>query len=142
MCIAKAPKPTAVRLSLSVLAAKELKPASKFFRLGMEKFEAVSQAASLKELSRTVKAGGKAGNPSEYFKNLVRPNNPQLLKDTKSVLPDGSYEPLRQRAAGEWLRKALSDSGVGEGAKKKFSGSRLSASSSDDSFLVDTPKIA
>ena len=107
------------------LAAAELKPASKFFRLGMEKFEAVSQAASLKELSRTVKAGGKAGNPSEYFKNLVRPNNPQLLKDTKSVLPDGSYEPLRQRAAGEWLRKALSDSGVGEGAKKTFSGSRF-----------------
>jgi len=107
------------------LASRELKPASKFFRNGMEKFEAVSQAASLKELSRTVKAGGKAGNPSEYFTNLIRPNNPQLLKDTKSVLGDGSYEPLRKSAAGEWLRKALSDSGVGEGAKKKFSGSRF-----------------
>ena len=109
-------------------ASKQLVPANKFFREGMEKFEAVSQAASIKELAKAVKSGSKAENPAGKFGALIRNDNAQLLRDTKSVLDRFSpdvYDPLRQRAAGEWLRKTLNESGVGEGAKKKFSGSNF-----------------
>jgi len=104
------------------LASKELKKASSFFKEGMDKFELVSQAASMKELSRAVK-GGSDLNPSGKFKSLIRDDNAKLLQDTRKVLGSDVYEPLRNRAAGEWLRRTLKESGVGEGAKRKFSGS-------------------
>ena len=104
------------------LASKELKEASSFFKKGMDKFELVSQAASMKELSRAVK-GGSNLNPAGKFKSLIRDDNAKLLKDTRKVLGSDVYEPLRNRAAGEWLRRTLKESGVGEGAKRKFSGS-------------------
>jgi len=104
------------------LASKELKEASSFFKKGMDKFELVSQAASMKELSRAVK-GGSDLNPAGKFKSLIRDDNAKLLKDTRKVLGSDVYEPIRTRAAGEWLRRTLNESGVGEGAKRKFSGS-------------------
>ena len=104
------------------LASKELKKASSFFKEGMDKFELVSQAASMKELSRAVK-GGSDLNPAGKFKSLIRDDNAKLLKDTRKVLGSDVYEPIRTRAAGEWLRRTLNESGVGEGAKRKFSGS-------------------
>ena len=109
-------------------ASKQLVPANKFFREGMEKFEAVSEAASMKELAKAVKSGSKEANPAGKFNDLIRNDNARLLKDTKSALDKfapNTYEPLRNRAAGEWLRRNLKESGVGEGAKKKFSGSRF-----------------
>ena len=132
------------------VASKELIPANKFFRAGMERFEAVSQAASMKELAKAVKSGSKAENPSGKFGELIRNDNAQLLKDTKSALDGfspGAYEPLRKRAAGEWLRQNLKDSGVGEGAKKKFSGSRFKdkldklGSTADELFGKETVEI-
>jgi len=131
-------------------ASKQLVPANKFFREGMEKFEAVSQAASIKELAKAVKSGSKAENPAGKFGALIRNDNAQLLRDTKSVLDRFSpdvYDPLRQRAAGEWLRKTLNESGVGEGAKKKFSGSTFKnkldklGSTADELFGKEAVKI-
>ena len=120
----------AVQIAAMKAASKQLVPANKFFRTGMDQFEAISQAASMKELSKAVKSGGRAGNPAGKFKAIIRDDNPQLLKDAKTVLdrfaPD-AYGPLRQRAAGEWLRRALKESGIGEGATKKFSGSSFKA---------------
>ena len=131
-------------------ASKQLVPANKFFREGMEKFEAVSQAASMKELAKAVKSGSKEANPEGKFGHLIRNDNAKLLKDTKSALDKfapNTYEPLRNRAAGEWLRRALNESGVGEGAKKKFSGSRFKdkldklGSTADELFGKEAIKI-
>jgi len=139
-----------VQIAAMKAASEQLIPANKFFRTGMDKFEAVSQAASMKELSKAVKSGGKAGNPSGKFAALIRDENPQLLRDAKTVLdkfaPD-AYGPLRQRAAGEWLRRTLNESGVGEGAKKKFSGSTFKnkldklGSTADELFGKEAVKI-
>mgnify|MGYP003120825281 FL=1 len=131
-------------------ASKQLVPANKFFREGMEKFEAVSQASSMKELAKAVKSGSKEANPEGKFGHLIRNDNAKLLKDTKSALDKfapNTYEPLRNRAAGEWLRRALNESGVGEGAKKKFSGSRFKdkldklGSTADELFGSDAAGI-
>jgi hypothetical protein len=131
-------------------ASKELVPANKFFRAGMEQFEAVSQAASMKELAKAVKSGSKEANPSGKFGALIRDDNAQLLKDTKTALDKfapNTYEPLRERAAGEWLRKTLNESGVGEGARKKFSGSKFKlkldklGSTADELFGKQAPEI-
>jgi len=139
-----------VQIAAMKAASKQLIPANKFFRTGMDQFEAISQAASMKELSKAVKSGGKAGNPSGKFKSLIRDDNPQLLRDAKTVLdrfaPD-AYGPLRQRAAGEWLRRTLKESGVGEGSTKKFSGSSFKAkldklgSTADELFGSETAGI-
>ena len=140
----------AVQIAAMKAASKQLVPANKFFRTGMDQFEAISQAASMKELSKAVKSGGRAGNPAGKFKAIIRDDNPQLLKDAKTVLdrfaPD-AYGPLRQRAAGEWLRRTLNESGVGEGAKKKFSGSTFKnkldklGSTADELFGKEAVKI-
>lgn len=104
--------------------AAEIPKLRSFFKQGMDSFEKVSSAASLKSLNAAVK-GGKELNPSQAFKNLIRQDNPKLLKDAREVLGEKVYEPLRERAAAEWLRKAMRESGSTLDATKKFSGSKL-----------------
>jgi len=104
--------------------SKEIPKLRSFFKQGMDSFEKVSSAASLKSLNSAVK-GGKELNPSQAFKNLIRQDNPKLLKDARAVLGDKVYEPLRERASGEWLRRAMRESGSTLDSTKKFSGSKL-----------------
>jgi len=72
--------------------SKEIPKLRSFFKQGMDSFEKVSSAASLKSLNSAVK-GGKELNPSQAFKNLIRQDNPKLLKDARAVLGDKVYEP-------------------------------------------------
>jgi len=104
--------------------ANEIPKLRDFFKKGMNSFEKISSASSLKSLNSAVK-GGKELNPSQAFKNLIRQDNPKLLKDAREVLGDKVYEPLRERAAGEWLRRAMRESGSTLDSTKKFSGSKL-----------------
>ena len=104
--------------------SNEIPKLRSFFKQGMDSFEKVSSAASLKSLNAAVK-GGKELNPSQAFKNLIRQDNPKLLKDARAVLGEKVYEPLRERAAAEWLRKAMRESGSTLDSTKKFSGSKL-----------------
>ena len=107
---------------LMVTVAKEIPKARDFFQRGMNSFEKVRDAASLKSLNSAVKEG-KDLNPKDAFKRLIQNDNPKLLKDARQVLKDDMFEPLRERAAGEWMRKAMQDSGSTLDATKKFSGS-------------------
>ena len=112
--------PDEKRLMMKV--AEEIPQVRAFFRSGMDSFEKVAGAASLKSLNNAVK-GGKELNPKDAFKRLIQNDNPKLLKDARQVLKDDMFEPLRERAAGEWMRKAMQDSGSTLDATKKFSGS-------------------
>ena len=112
--------PDEKRLMMTV--SKEIPKVRDFFRRGMDSFEKVSGAASLKSLNNAVK-GQKELNPKDAFKRLIQNDNPKLLKDARQVLKDDVFEPLRERAAGEWMRKAMRDSGSTLDATKKFSGS-------------------
>ena len=112
--------PDEKRLMMKV--AEEIPQVRVFFRSGMDSFEKVSGAASLKSLNNAVK-GGKELNPKDAFKRLIQNDNPKLLKDARQVLKDDMFEPLRERAAGEWMRNAMSKSGSTLDATKKFSGS-------------------
>ena len=107
---------------LMVTVAKEIPKARDFFQRGMNSFEKVRGAASLKSLNSAVKEG-KELNPKDAFARLIQNDNPKLLKDARQVLKDDMFEPLRERAAGEWMRKAMQDSGSTLDATKKFSGS-------------------
>jgi len=107
---------------LMVTVAKEIPKAREFFQRGMNSFEKVRDAASLKSLNSAVKEGNEL-NPKDAFKRLIQNDNPKLLKDARQVLKDDMFEPLRERAAGEWMRKAMQDSGSTLDATKKFSGS-------------------
>tara|TARA_R110000824_G_scaffold289015_1_gene477502 strand:- start:43 stop:2907 length:2865 start_codon:yes stop_codon:yes gene_type:complete len=111
--------PDEKRLMMTV--SKEIPKVRDFFRRGMDSFEKVSGAASLKSLNNAVK-GQKELNPKDAFKRLIQNDNPKLLKDARQVLKDDVFEPLRERAAGEWMRKAMRDSGSTLDATKKFSG--------------------
>ena len=111
--------PDEKRLMMKV--AEEIPQVRAFFRSGMDSFEKVAGAASLKSLNNAVK-GGKELNPKDAFKRLIQNDNPKLLKDARQVLKDDMFEPLRERAAGEWMRKAMRDSGSTLDATKKFSG--------------------
>lgn len=112
--------PDEKRLMMKV--AEEIPQVRAFFRSGMDSFEKVAGAASLKSLNNAVK-GGKELNPKDAFKRLIQNDNPKLLKDARQVLKDDMFEPLRERAAGEWMRKAMRDSGSTLDATRKFSGS-------------------
>ena len=112
--------PDEKRLMMTV--SKEIPKVRDFFRRGMDSFEKVSGAASLKSLNNAVK-GQKELNPKDAFKRLIQNDNPKLLKDARQVLKDDVFEPLRERAAGEWMRKAMRDSGSTLDATRKFSGS-------------------
>jgi len=94
----------------------------------MDSFEKVSSAASLKSLNNAVK-GGKELNPQGAYNRLIRNDNPKLLQDAKSVLErnlgEGTFDDIRNRAAGEWLRKAMRESGSTLDSTKKFSGSKF-----------------
>lgn len=111
-------------INLMKKVAAEIPEVRKFFKLGMNKFEKISAASSLKSLKASVK-GDKELNPSQAFKNLIRLDNPKLLKDARAALGNKVYEPLRERAAGEWLRVAMRESGSTLDSTRKFSGSKL-----------------
>ena len=119
---------TAEDKALMKTVAKEIPKVREFFSKGMDAFEKTSSAASLKSLNKAVK-GGKELNPQNAYNNLIRADNPKLLKDAQSVieanLGKGAFDDIRKRAAGEWLRKAMRESGSTLDSTKKFSGSRF-----------------
>jgi hypothetical protein len=119
---------TAEDKALMKTVAKEIPKVRDFFSKGMDSFEKVSGAASLKSLNNAVK-GGKELNPQGAYNRLIRNDNPKLLQDAKSVLErnlgEGAFEDIRNRAAGEWLRKAMRESGSTLDSTRKFSGSKF-----------------
>ena len=108
--------------------SKEIPKLRRFFKQGMDSFEKVSGAASIKSLQNAVK-GGKELNPKGAYGRFVQNDNPKLLKDAKKVLEEyldkDAFNLLKERAAAEWLRRAMSESGSTLDSTKRFSGSKF-----------------
>ncbi len=108
--------------------AKEIPKLRSFFKEGMNSFEKVSDAASIKSLQSVVK-GEKELNPKGAYGRFIQNDNPKLLKDAKEVLEKNlgrdAFDTLRERSAAEWLRKTMRESGSTLDSSKKFSGSKF-----------------
>ena len=127
--------------------AAEIPKLRSFFKQGMDSFEKVSDAASIKSLQSAVKAG-KELNPKGALGRFIQNDNPKLLQDAKKVLEENlgkdSFNTLRERAASEWLRKTMRESGSTLDATKKFSGSKFKQKLDDLGGTADElfgPKI-
>jgi len=108
--------------------SNEIPKLRSFFKQGMDSFEKVSSAASIKSLQNAVK-GGKELNPKGAYGRFIQNDNPKLLQDAKKVLEENlgkdAFNTLRERAASEWLRKTMRESGSTLDSTKKFSGSKF-----------------
>ena len=108
-------------------ASKDLNDARKMYKEGNQKFEAVSEAISKRDLINKIKNNAPI-NESNLAKNLVKANNPKLLSDAEKAVNkfkgEGAFSPIKERIASEWLRNAMSKSldvknGKWSGAKFK-----------------------
>jgi len=131
---AKGGRPTAIGSSFTKeqratlrQASKDLNDARKMYKEGNQKFEAVSEAISKRDLINKIKNNAPI-NESNLAKNLVKANNPKLLSDAEKAVNkfkgEGAFSPIKERIASEWLRNAMSKSldvknGKWSGAKFK-----------------------
>jgi len=108
-------------------ASNDLNDARKMYKEGNQKFEAVSEAISKRDLINKIKNNAPI-NESNLAKNLVKANNPKLLSDAEKAVNkfkgEGAFSPIKERIASEWLRNAMSKSldvknGKWSGAKFK-----------------------
>ena len=101
-------------------ASEALKPARAFFREGMKEFEEVKNVANLNAIRRELR-GLEDANPAGMMERLVKKDNPELLRRAKTVLKDDElYEQLRQRVAGEWIRRNIGKAVNAADSTKKF----------------------
>jgi len=119
---------TAEQKKLFKDVSNEIPKLRSFFKQGMDSFEKVSSAASIKSLQNSVK-GGVELNPKGAYGRFIQNDNPKLLQDAKKVLEENlgkdAFNTLRERAASEWLRKTMRESGSTLDATRKFSGSKF-----------------
>jgi len=107
-------------------AVRDLGRARNFYKEGNKKFEKVSSAIGKKTLINAVR-NDVTVNTKDAMRSLVRKDNPQLLQDAAKAIDDfageGTFAPLRERIASEWLRDTLSSSINTKTGK--FSGSKF-----------------
>ena len=108
-------------------ASKDLNDARKMYKEGNQKFEAVSDAISKRDLINKIKNDAPI-NESNLAKDFIKPNNPKLISDAEKVVNkfkgEGAFTRIKERMASEWLRNAMSKSldvknGKWSGAKFK-----------------------
>ena len=103
----------AASLKLIREASEDLDKARSFYKQGSKKFESVNSAISKKTLINAVRNDAEI-NPQQVMRSLIRKNNPKLLQDAEKTIDEfkgaGSFAPLKERLASEWLRDTLSKS--------------------------------
>ena len=103
----------AASLKLIREASEDLDKARSFYKRGNKKFESVNSAISKKSLINAVRNDAEI-NPQQVMRSLIRKNNPKLLQDAEKTIDEfkgaGSFAPLKERLASEWLRDTLSKS--------------------------------
>ena len=91
----------------------DLNKARDFYSKGNKMFEQVNGAINKKTLINSIKNDVDV-NPKGLMNAFVQKNNPKLLQDAEKVVDkfkgEGSFAPLRDRIANEWVRKNLSRS--------------------------------
>ena len=92
-------------------AAEEIPKARQAFAEGIKQFENLHGTLGLKNLVKSVKTDSTV-DFAGAAKTLVKPNNPQYLKNAESALSASKidFEPYKSRIASEWLRNAFSES--------------------------------
>lgn len=107
-------------------AAKDLGDARSFYKEGMRQFEEIRDIANINAIRNEIRNGVRV-NPAGLADRLIKPNNPELLRRAEKVLEDvridgGDFEGLKQRIAGEWIRRNIGES-VNDLDPRKFRGS-------------------
>lgn len=91
-------------------AARQITPARAAFKEGRKQFEKLSGTLGIRTLVKDIKGGVKP-NISGAANTLIKPDNPQLLKNAAvAVGGDSVFNPIKARMAGEWMRKAFKTS--------------------------------
>ena len=94
-------------------AVGDLNKARDFYSKGNKMFEQVNGAINKKTLINSIKNDVDV-NPKGLMNAFVQKNNPKLLQDAEKVVDkfkgEGSFAPLRDRIANEWVRENLSRS--------------------------------
>ena len=115
-------------MALLTQAAAELPEARKFFRQGMDAIDSMEAATGVRNLLDAVRSGNIPPNV-DFVKALIRTGQPEALKQTLNVVSKNAgadaAEDLRRRLAGEYLRGAVSKTGV-KGDDLAFNGSSFS----------------
>ena len=129
-------------------ASKDLNQARKFYKDGNKKFERVSGALNKKILIDSVR-NDVAVNSKDAMKSLVIKDRPELLRDAGKAIDEfagiGTFSPLKQRIASEWIRDTLSKSintktGSFSGYKFKNKLDNL-GSTADELFGVNSKEV-
>ena len=94
---------------LYTAASKQIVPARKAFKEGIEQFEGLNSKLGIKTLSADIK-GGKTPNYEGLQESIIKNNKPSQLQSLKKAVGDEKYETVRERLAGEWMRNAFKES--------------------------------
>ncbi len=90
--------------------ASRLPTIRKNFREGRMEFEKLHGTLGLKNLVRSVK-NEESVNVSQAVNSLIKPNNPQLLKDAaKASGGENIFNPIKSRMAAQWLKETFEES--------------------------------
>ena len=94
-------------------ASGDLKDARKFYKEGNKNFEKINNAIKKKDLINTVRNDAEI-NPAGLMNKLVQNNNARLLRESGEALDAnlgaGTFAPIREKIASQWLRTSLDDS--------------------------------